>query len=147
MAEHAVVQTARRRVLLVDDEPDVVKVVGKRLEAAGFHVDIAMDGQAALAKVRESPPDLMILDLMLPKVDGYEVCTLVKQNAQTRHIPVIMFTAKREEQDYWKGMACGADAYLTKPFQSEVLERLVNRLIQTILARRGSAEEASNGGH
>ena len=137
----------KRRILLVDDETDIVKVVGRRLEAAGFEVSVAVDGQAALMKVREYPPDLIILDLMLPKLDGYEVCTLLKQNPQTKHIPVVMFTAKRDEQDYWKGMSCGADAYLTKPFDSEVLGQLINRLIQALEQKPSSTQEVPHVDH
>ena len=122
----------KKRVLLVDDEPDILKIVGKRLEMAGFDVLTAADGKSALAKVRESLPDLIVLDVMLPGLNGYEVCSLLKQNKQTSHIPIIMLSAKGQEQDYWKGMSSGADAYLTKPFAGQELHNLIDRLIEAI---------------
>ncbi len=120
---------AKRRVLVVDDEPSILKLVATRLSLAGCEVAVAMDGPSALAKVLENPPELIILDVMLPKMNGYEVCKAIKENPQSKPIPVIMFTALRDEQDYWKAMACGADAFLTKPYKAEDLEQLVNRLI------------------
>ena len=122
----------KRYVLLVDDETDIVKIVGKRFEVAGFEVGIAVDGEAVLAKVRQRAPDVLILDVMLPKLNGYEVCTILKQNAQTKRIPIIMFSGLSKEEDYWKGMNCGADAFLTKPAKFEALEQLVNRLIAAL---------------
>ncbi len=107
------------RILLVDDEPSIVKMVGKRLEVEGFDVRIAMDGQEALQKTQTEHPDLIILDLMLPKLDGYEVCMRLKQDPQYRQIPIMMFTAKAQERDRQIGLGCGADAYLCKPFKSK----------------------------
>ena len=125
----------KRRVLVVDDEPSILKIIATQLRVAGYEVAVAMDGAAALARVMESPPDLMILDVMLPKMNGYEVCTAIKQNAQLRRIPVIMFTALRGEQDYWKAMSCGADAHLTKPYSVEDLKQIVVRLIGALEAK------------
>ena len=87
------------RLLLVDDEPSIVKMVGKRLEVEGFDVLIAMDGQEALNKAQSEQPDLIILDLMLPKLNGYEVCTMLKQDTRHQHIPIVIFTAKTQEKD------------------------------------------------
>ena len=113
------------RVLLVDDEPSIVKMVGKRLEVEGFEVLVAMDGQEALKKVQTDLPDLVILDLMLPKLNGYEVCTMLKEDTRYQKIPVVMFTAKAQEQDEKLGLACGADAYIRKPFKAqELLDRI-----------------------
>lgn len=121
------------RILLVDDEPSIIKMVGKRLEVEGFTVLLAMDGQEALAKAQAESPDLIILDLMLPKLNGYEVCSRLKQDPASRRIPVVLFTAKAYEKDEQLGMSCGADAYIRKPFQAqELMER-----IRTLLA--GSA--------
>ena len=111
----------KRRLLLVDDEPSIVKMVGKRLEVEGYEVVIAMDGQEALRKVQMNHPDLVILDLMLPKMNGYEVCTTLKQDPQSQHIPIIMFTAKAQERDEQLGLACGANAYVRKPFKAQEL--------------------------
>ncbi len=109
------------RILLVDDEPSIVKMVGKRLEVEGFEVLVAMDGQEAVKKVQTEAPDLVILDLMLPKLNGYEVCMMLKEDTRYQKIPVVMFTAKAQEQDEKLGLACGADAYIRKPFKAQEL--------------------------
>jgi DNA-binding response OmpR family regulator len=115
----------RLRILLVDDEPSIVKMVGKRLEVEGFEVLIATDGQDGLAKARSASPDLVVLDLMLPKMNGYEVCTMLKQDARYQRIPIVLFTAKAQEKDEKLGMECGADAYVRKPFRAqELLDRI-----------------------
>ncbi len=119
-----------KKVLVVEDEAAILKLVATRLRLAGYEVVVAMDGQMALMKVLEEPiPDLIVLDVMLPKINGYDVCTTIRQNPRFKGVPIVMFTALREEQDYWKAMACGADAYLTKPYKAEDLEQLVTRLI------------------
>ena len=113
------------RILLVDDEPSIVKMVGKRLEVGGFDVLIAMDGQEGLDKARAERPDLIVLDLMLPKLNGYEVCTMLKQDTRYQGIPVVLFTAKAQEKDEKLGMECGANAYVKKPFRAqELLEKI-----------------------
>jgi DNA-binding response OmpR family regulator len=119
----------RLRILLVDDEPSIVKMVGKRLEVEGFEVLIATDGQDGLAKARGQSPDLIVLDLMLPKLNGYEICTMLKQDARYRKIPVVMFTAKAQEKDEKLGMECGADAYVRKPFRAQELLEKIRRLL------------------
>lgn len=117
------------KILVVDDEPSVVKMVGKRLELEGFQVLIAMDGHEALTKAQTEHPDLIILDLMLPKCNGYEVCTTLKQDARTQHIPILVLTAKNQPQDEALGMACGADAYVKKPFNAQRLLEQVHGLL------------------
>ena len=115
----------RLRILLVDDEPSIVKMVGKRLEVEGFEVLIAMDGQDGLDKARSQSPDLIVLDLMLPKLNGYEVCTMLKQDARYQKIPIVLFTAKAQEKDEKLGMECGANGYVRKPFRAqELLEKI-----------------------
>ena len=115
----------RHRILLVDDEPSIVKMVGKRLEVEGFEVLIAIDGQEGLDKARTERPDLIVLDLMLPKLNGYEVCTMLKQDTRYQGIPVVLFTAKAQEKDEKLGMECGANAYVRKPFRAqELLEKI-----------------------
>jgi DNA-binding response OmpR family regulator len=131
----------KRRVLLVDDEPAILKTVSKRLEVAGFEVLTSSDGKSALMKVRESMPDLIVLDVMLPGLGGYEVCKLLKENKQTAHIPIIMLSAKGQEEDYWKGMSAGADAYLTKPFEGQALQSLIGRLIEAISNKPNQSDE------
>ena len=129
----------KARVLIVDDEPSILKMVGKRLEVEGFEVQVAMDGQEGLAKAQAEPPDLIILDLMLPKLNGYEVCTRLKQDVQYRKIPIMLFTAKAQPKDEQLGLECGADAYLRKPFQAK---ELVDKL-RSLLAK--SAPSAGGG--
>lgn len=125
------------RILLVDDEPTIVKMVGKRLEVEGFDVRVAMDGQEALQKTHTEQPDLIILDLMLPKVDGYEVCARLKRDPQYRQIPIMLFTARTQEHDRQRGMGCGADAYLCKPFKSqEMLAQIWALMSRTAPAER-----------
>jgi DNA-binding response OmpR family regulator len=119
----------KHRVLLVDDEPSIVKMVGKRLEVEGFDVLIAMDGQDALAKARAEHPDLIVLDLMLPKLNGYEVCTMLKQDTRYQKIPIVLFTAKAQEKDEKLGMECGANAYVRKPFRAQELLEKIRTLI------------------
>lgn len=125
----------KTRLLLVDDEPDLVQMVSVRLKAAGYEVSTAYDGQEALEKVKESRPDLMILDLMLPKLDGYKVCRLLKFDERTRGIPILIFTARAQVEDVTLATECGADAYLTKPFEAKVL---LGKL-QELLAAAGKA--------
>lgn len=133
----------KRRVLVVDDELKFVKLLSEQLSLVGFEVAVAMDGETALMRALEDPPpDLIILDVILPKLDGYRVCTQLKQDHRTRHIPIIMLTVKGEKEDYQKGIACGAEAYLVKPFQREALEEMVNRLVKTLLTQQSHAQEA-----
>ena len=119
----------KTRVLLVDDEPSIVKMVGKRLEVEGFDVTVAMDGQEGLKKAQNEVPDVIILDLMLPKLNGYEVCTMLKQDARYQKIPVVLFTAKAQEKDEKIGMECGANAYVRKPFRAQELIEKIRSLI------------------
>lgn len=118
------------RILLVDDEPSIVKIVGKRLEVAGFEVRMAMDGQEGLEKAKTEEPDLIVLDLMLPKLNGYEVCSALKQDPIYQGIPIIMFSARTHEKDERTALQCGADAYMHKPFKSEDLVGRIRALIQ-----------------
>ncbi len=106
---------AKRRILLVDDEESMRQTIGKRLEVAGFDVITAVDGEDALLKARTGKADLMILDVMLPKLNGYEVCAKLKQDAALRTLPIVMFTAKGDvPQEHLVGYLFGADAYLSK---------------------------------
>jgi len=126
-----------KRILVVEDEKDVVDLLSLNLrKAGGFVVASASDGAAGLAKARNEKPDLIILDLMLPKMSGLEVCKILKTDPGTRQIPVLMLTAKAEEIDRIVGLELGADDYVVKPFSPrEIVLR-----IKAIL-RRGSAEE------
>ena len=111
----------RERVLVVDDEEDILHLVEYNLAKEGFDVTAVTTGEEALTAVRESPPDLVVLDLMLPGLDGLEVCKLLKRNPRTATVPVVMLTAKGEEADVVAGLELGADDYVTKPFSPRVL--------------------------
>ena len=118
-----------KRILVVEDEPDMVGMIKMRLEAAGYETKEALDGQEGLALAREEEPDLIILDLMLPKLDGYKLCRMLKFDEKYRHIPIIMFTAKAQEADIKLGKEVGVNAYVTKPFESQVLLSKIKELL------------------
>jgi len=109
------------RVLAVDDSPTVLEMLKAILVAGGYDVITAVDGQDALNVAREESPDLILLDVMLPKLDGYRVCRLLKFDRKYKDIPIIMLTAKAEEQSVATGMRTGADQYLTKPVEPDRL--------------------------
>lgn len=117
------------RILLVDDEPDLVQMVSVRLTAAGYEVSTAYDGEEALEQVKRAKPELIILDLMLPKMDGYKVCRLLKFDERTRSIPILIFTARAQVEDVTLATDCGADAYLTKPFEARILLGKIQELL------------------
>ena len=119
------------RILLVDDELELGKLVKMRLEANGYEVLMAFDGQAALDKVHAERFDLMILDLMLPKMNGYEVCTVLKQDGRYQKIPIIIFTAMAQTKDETLAKECGADAYIRKPFQADQLLKMIASLLSS----------------
>lgn len=118
-----------KKILVVDDETQLVEMVKIRLEAAGYMVVCAYDGQEALEKAKKEKPDLIILDLMLPKMDGYKVCGLLKNDSRYGKIPIIMFTAKAQDEDMVLGRELGADAYMTKPFDPKLLLGKIQDLI------------------
>jgi two-component system phosphate regulon response regulator PhoB len=120
----------QHKILVVDDEPDVLDMLLLNLRAAGFLVVAVEDGASALAKARSEAPSLIILDLMLPKMPGLEICKALKSDIATRHIPVIMLTAKAEEVDKIVGLELGADDYVTKPFSPRELILRVNRSLR-----------------
>ena len=124
------------RVLLVDDEPAILKTIGKRLELTGYEVITAADGEEGLNQAKAAGPDVIILDLMLPKMNGMEVCATLKQDPLYRHIPVIIFTARGGEMDEKLCRECGADAYITKAQQSKILIEQVDILLMRVLAKR-----------
>ena len=119
----------KRRVLIVDDEPSIAKILRKQMEVAGFDVTVAVDGEEGLAKIRDGRPELVILDVMLPKMNGHQVCAAVKQDPALKAIPILMLTAKAQRQDQEEAKTCGAEAYLTKPFQLDELLGKVRGLL------------------
>jgi len=118
-----------KRILVVDDEEDIVALVRMRLEAGGYEVLVASDGQQALDTAKKEMPNLIILDLMLPKIDGYKVCRMLKFDERYKKIPIILFTARSQSSDKDLGMEVGADVYLTKPFDPKVLLDSIKRLL------------------
>ena len=111
----------QKKILVVDDESDLVAMISIRLEASGYKVVAAYDGQEALEKVRQENPDLIVLDIMIPKLDGYKVCRMLKFDEKYKHIPIILFSARAQESDKKLGERVGANAYITKPFEPKVL--------------------------
>jgi twitching motility two-component system response regulator PilG len=122
--------SSRRLILAVDDSLTVRKIVAVTLERQGYRVQTAMDGMQALAKVNEQRPDLILLDITMPRMDGYQVCKTIKQNAYTRQIPVLMLSGKDGFFDKVKGKLAGATDYLTKPFQEETLLKSVEKYLK-----------------
>jgi DNA-binding response OmpR family regulator len=118
--------------LVADDDPDILTLVGFRLERAGYEVLPARDGEEALALALEHQPDLAILDVMMPKLDGYEVTQRLRNNQSTSGMPVILLTARVQEADITRGFEAGADDYIKKPFSPQELRARV----QAILGRR-----------
>ena len=112
-------------VLIVEDEPPLVELLSYNLEKAGFQIHIARDGEEALLAVEERKPDLILLDWMLPYVSGIEICRRIRRNPETRNVPIIILTARGEEDDRIRGLEAGADDYVVKPFSpSELVARL-----------------------
>lgn len=126
----------RQTVLIVDDNIDTVELLRKRLKAEGYNTSEAYDGEEALKKVYETPPDIIILDVMMPKLDGYEVCSRLKSDERTKFIPIIMLTAKSDVESRVKGLDIGADDYVPKPFDY----RELSARIRSLLTRKETAE-------
>lgn len=118
------------KILVIDDVESITMKVKIILERNGYEVITANDGQQGLEKAKSEQPDLIILDLMLPRVNGYKVCALLKRDSKYSKIPIILFTAKTREEDMKLGEEVGADAYLTKPFDPELLLSKVGELVK-----------------
>ena len=119
----------KKKILVVEDEAELTGAIQIRLEQAGYEVLIAYDGQEALEKARTENPDLIVLDLMLPKIDGYKVCRMLKFDEKYKKIPVVMLTARAQEKDENLGYEVGADAFITKPFKYQVLLAKITELL------------------
>lgn len=126
-------------IVIVEDEEDILELISYNLQKEGFRISGFDSGEKAIAAVKAELPDLIILDLMLPGIDGFEVCRLLKQDESTRNIPLVMLTAKGEETDIVTGLELGADDYITKPFSPRIL---IARL-RAILRRKGRQKDAS----
>ena len=121
---------SRERILVVDDEEDLLELVNYNLSREGFRVECVATGEAALSTARKNLPDLIVLDLLLPNVDGLEICRRLKGDEKTKHIPIIMLTAKGEESDMVTGLELGADDYMTKPFSPRVLLARIKAILR-----------------
>src|SRR5216117_4521089 len=131
-----------RKILIIEDESDVADLLEMGLHKAGFKTTAAADGATGLQKAREDRPDFIVLDLMLPKMSGLEVCKILKSDTATSHIPILMLTAKAEEVDRIVGLEFGADDYVTKPFSP----REVALRIRAILRRGETTGESLQAG-
>src|SRR5271163_1222717 len=118
------------RILVVDDEPEAVELIEFNLKQSGYTVNTAGDGAEALKKARSQTPDLIVLDVMLPEMDGFEICKSLRLDSGTAKIPIIMLTAKAAEIDRVLGLELGADDYLTKPFSPRELVLRVKKVLQ-----------------
>ena len=120
---------AKGKILVVDDEIYIVHILDFSLGIEGYEVMTALDGEQALAKVAQNRPDLIVLDIMMPKLDGYETCKALKQNPATHDIPVILLSAKGRNVDQKIGFEVGADDYITKPFSPRKLVERINAIL------------------
>jgi len=128
----------KKTILIVEDDEDIQQLVGYNLIKAGFLIEYSDSGEQALDKIKKLAPDLILLDLMLPGMDGIEVCKVLHSNNQTAEIPIIMLTAKGEETDIVGGLEVGADDYITKPFSPQILLSRIKAVL-----RRKAKEEAA----
>lgn len=120
---------SKKKILIVEDEESLLKLESILLISKGFDVKGVSNGKAALAAIAEEKPDLVLLDIMLPEIDGFEVCKLIKSDPATHHIPVIMLTAKKSREDMVRSEAVGADWYITKPFKSAMVIETIQRFL------------------
>ncbi|MDD3087317.1 MAG: response regulator [Candidatus Omnitrophica bacterium] len=119
----------KKKILVVDDELDVQSIISFRLEINGYKVSVASDGQEGLDKIKAEKPNLVLLDLMLPKINGFEICRMIKFDDKFKDLPIIILSALDKEDDRKKAMEGGADAYFLKPFDLEVLLEKINSLL------------------
>lgn len=127
-----------KEILIVDDEPSIVIPIQFLMEQQGYSVIVAENGEDALDIIHKYKPDLVLLDIMLPGIDGYEVCEIVRLNPKYRNIKIIFLTAKGREVEIAKGMALGADAYITKPFSNAEVVAKVKELLEEIDEETGT---------
>jgi twitching motility two-component system response regulator PilG len=120
---------SKKKILIVEDEEHLLELESLLLTTKGYEVKGVLDGPSALELVASMKPDLILLDIMLPVMDGYEVCRQIKANDATRHIPVIMLSGKKSKKDLVKGEQAGADWYITKPFKSVMVIETIQRFL------------------
>lgn len=121
-----------KKILAVDDERHIVRLVQVNLQRAGYEVVTAFDGKEALEKIKSEKPDLVVLDVMMPYMDGFEVLQTLRKDPETRELPVIMLTAKAQDADVFRGWQSGVDCYLTKPFNPMELISFVRRIFKSL---------------
>jgi DNA-binding response OmpR family regulator len=119
------------RILIVDDEPNIVISLEYLMKREGWETVVAADGEAALAALEKTPPDLVILDVMLPRMNGFEVCRLIRADPRWASLRILMLTAKGRDTEVEKGLGLGADAYVTKPFSTKDLVAQIRALLAT----------------
>lgn len=120
----------KKRILVIDDETNMVELIKFRMEAAGYEVIAAHDGQEGWEKIKTVKPDLVLLDIMMPKMDGYNVCKLAKLDKDLKDIPIIMLTAKGQDQDKMLALNVGADGYISKPFEGKNLLAVIEKALR-----------------
>ena len=120
-----------KKILIADDEPNIVTALEFLLERAGYTTQVARNGEEALAAVAADRPDLVLLDIMMPVKSGYEVCRRIREQPEWRHIKVVMLSAKGRDAEVTKGLAMGADLYVTKPFSTRELLGQIEALLRT----------------
>ncbi|PIU57654.1 MAG: response regulator receiver protein [Deltaproteobacteria bacterium CG07_land_8_20_14_0_80_38_7] len=123
-------QNSKYNILIVDDEHDVHVVLGKMLQKSGYLVQSAYNAEDALNKIKETKPDLIMLDIMMPKISGIELCNNIKNDPSTKNIIVVIISAKDEQSDRIDGLTHGADDYISKPFHLRSLVRKIDRILQ-----------------
>jgi len=127
----------KNKILVVEDEESLLKLESILFTSKGYRVTGVRDGRAALESIAQGRPDLVVLDVMLPLLDGFEVCRAIKENPETCSIPVVMLTAKKSSTDLERGRLAGADAYITKPFKSVKVLEVIEGLIGPLEAAKG----------
>lgn len=120
----------KNRILIVEDESSLLKLETILLSVKGFEVTGVCTGSMALEKIEADEYDLILLDIMLPDIDGFEICSTLRANPRTAAIPIIMLTGRKTQEDHDRGVSCGADTYIVKPFKSAMVISEINRLLQ-----------------
>jgi len=130
---------SRKKILIVDDEESLLKLASLLLASRGYKVEGVLDGKTALDSMAIDKPDLVLLDIMMPGMNGFEVCELIKNDEATQHIPVIMLTAKKSSEDMSRAEQLGADQYITKPFRSAYLLDTIQKALAGTMPRFSAA--------
>ena len=133
----------QHKILVVDDEPTIVRLMEFILARQGHQMLVAVNGEQALELAKEHSPDLILLDIMMPRIDGYEVARTLRSDPANEHLPIIMLSAKAQDEDVRKGMEVGVNEYITKPFHPEHLVHVVSGYLSQVEKRRNEYEAAT----